>query len=153
MPSDSDYMMIALEEARKAFERGEVPVGAVTVRGGEVVARCSNRVEELQDASAHAEILALRETGAQIKNWRLSDVTLYVTLEPCVMCAAACRLSRVKRIVFGAPDTRFGGLGTFLDLSHQGEIGPIPQCSGGIEAEQSAELLRRFFRERREQRG
>src|SRR3979409_2651702 len=107
---DAAHMALALEEARAAMGHDDVPIGAVVVRGGEVIARARNRREADHDPTGHAEVLALREAGRRIGNWRLADCTLYVTLEPCVMCAGAIVLARVPLVVFGAPDPKAGAV-------------------------------------------
>jgi len=111
---DRSFMAAAIAEAEAAAARGEVPVGAVVTRGGEIVARSGNRRQEESDPAAHAEVIVLREAGRQIGDWRLSDCTLYVTLEPCPMCAAACREARLQLVVWGAEDERAGALGSVM---------------------------------------
>lgn len=144
-------MREALGQAEIAFEKGEVPIGALIAVGDEIIARAYNRVEELSDSTAHAEILAMRQASQAVKNWRLSSAILCVTLEPCVMCVGALRLARVGKIVYGAGDSRFGALGSVCDLSNQACLGPAPQVIGGIMQEECAELLKRFFKNRREE--
>lgn len=146
---DEIWMREALEEAKKAAAQGEVPVGAVLVYHGEIIARAHNRVEELKDATAHAEMLCLKEGAAALGNWRLLDATLYCTLEPCSMCAGAMILSRVKTLVWGAPDLRHGAHGSWVDLLSQPH--PIHQLEvrQGILQEESAALLKGFFKQRR----
>ncbi len=142
------FLKEALKEALKAYELGEVPVGCVVVRGGEIVGRGFNRTEALKDASAHAEIEALREAAQHLNSWRLSDCSVYVTLEPCVMCSYALVLFRVKEVVFGALDEKHGGvlsLYSILDdprLNHRVRwvYQPSPECS---------KLLKDFFVGRR----
>lgn len=147
---DSIYMQRALEQARLAAEAEEVPVGAVIVLGGEIIAEAHNQPIGLHDPSAHAEIQVLRAAGAKLENYRLPETTLYVTLEPCAMCAGAMIHARVGRVVFAAPDPRTGAAGSVFDLlpsdhrwNHRTE------CVGGVLADESAELLRTFFRARR----
>jgi tRNA(adenine34) deaminase len=139
----------ALKEARLAGERGEVPVGAVIVYEGEVIARAHNRVEELQDATAHAEVLCLRLASSRLENWRLLKATLYCTLEPCSMCAGAMILSRLEKVVWGAPDLRHGAHGSWVNLLDQPH--PIHQLKGcgGVMQKESSELLKAFFQKRR----
>ncbi|MCI5065474.1 nucleoside deaminase [bacterium] len=151
MEKDLIFMREALSLAAEAASSGEVPVGALVVRSGEVIARGRNRVEERQSALAHAELLALEEASAVTGNWRLSDCTLYVSLEPCTMCASAIRLSRLSRVVYGAPDLRLGGFGSFLDLSSATLYGQPPEIVGGVLAEESARALRVFFQARRKE--
>lgn len=149
--TDSDFMQEALKEARKAYVAGEVPVGAVLVENHKVIARGHNQVELLKDATAHAEMLCIGSGAAALENWRLLDTTLYCTIEPCCMCAGALFLSRVKRLVWGAPDLRHGANGSFCDLfalkhpTHQIEV------TSGILADQCGALIQEFFRERRNQ--
>ncbi|MES2272641.1 MAG: tRNA adenosine(34) deaminase TadA [Chlamydiota bacterium] len=146
---DLYFMREALKEAKKAFESDEVPIGAVLVQKNKVIARGQNQVELLQDATAHAEILCLTAGAAVLGNWRLTETTLYCTLEPCCMCAGALMSARVTRLVWGAPDLRLGANGSFVDLfalkhpMHTLEITP-----GVLEAE-SADLMRTFFQKKR----
>jgi tRNA(adenine34) deaminase len=148
--ADRGWMTAALEAARAAMDRGEVPVGAVVVCGGELLARAGNRREELDDPSAHAEILALREAGRRLGDWRLPGCTLYVTLEPCAMCVAACRQARLDLVVWGAADPRAGACGGAVDLAENPLLGPPLAHRGGLLAEASSELLRSFFAKRRD---
>jgi tRNA(adenine34) deaminase len=146
--TDQDFMALALAEAKQAGLRGEVPVGALLVKGGEVIASGSNAVIGLHDPTAHAEIIALRAAGQSLQNYRLPDCELYVTLEPCAMCAAAMIHARIKRVVFGASDPKTGAAGGLLNVfdttfNHQTEV------QGGVMAEECGELLRDFFREKR----
>ncbi|MEM8629264.1 MAG: tRNA adenosine(34) deaminase TadA [Chlamydiota bacterium] len=143
------YMQEALREARIAFAAGEVPVGAVVVHAGRIIGRGHNQVEMLRDATAHAEMIALSAASAHFEDWRLLDTDLYVTLEPCVMCAGALMQCRVKNVFWGASDIRLGAGGSFVDLfSLQHPMHRIA-VQGGILAEESAHLLRSFFQERR----
>jgi tRNA(adenine34) deaminase len=142
-------MAVALEEARIGGSRGEVPVGAVVVCGGELLARNHNRTRELADPTAHAEILALREVAGKIGDWRLEDCALYVTLEPCAMCAGAIVLARVQRLVFAAADPKAGMCGSLENLVQDARLNHRVAIESGIMAEEAAELLRDFFRERR----
>ena len=149
-PDDREFMGIALDEARKAGERGEVPVGAVVVAGGEVLAARGNERERLHDPTAHAEMLALRDAAALAGGWRLRDATLYVTLEPCTMCAGALVLARVKRLVYGADDPKAGAAGSILNVVEHPALNHHPEIRAGVlEAEASA-LLREFFADLRE---
>jgi len=140
-------MALALEEAKAAAEEGEVPVGAVVVQGDVVVARAHNRREALADPTGHAEILVLREAGKRLGRWRLADCTLYVTLEPCPMCAAAAAEARIRRIVFGASDPRRGGVGSLLHVPEA--LGASMEVIGGVAEEEAGEILREFFQSRR----
>lgn len=142
-------MAVALEEAAAAAERGEVPVGAVLVRDGELVARAGNRRQGNADPGAHAELLALRLGGTRLGDWRLTGCTLYVTLEPCAMCVAACRQARVDLVVWGAGDPRGGACGTAVDHAAADVLGPALAHRGGLEAERSRRLLQEFFAKRR----
>lgn len=147
---DESFMLEALKEAWKAFQADEVPVGAVLVRNGKIIARGYNQVEMLKDATAHAEMLCLTAGEVALENWRLLDTTLYCTLEPCLMCAGAMFLTRIKKLVYGAPDLRHGVHGSWLsvfDLPH-----PMHQFTveKGVLAAPSAELMRLFFQKKRE---
>ncbi len=139
------YMEMALEEARLAACEGEVPVGAVLVQDGRVVARARNARESAGDPTAHAEVLALREAARAAGDWRLEGSTLYVTLEPCAMCAAAAVLARVKTVVFGAADTKAGAGGSAYGILEDGRLGHRVEVIGGIMEEECAGLLMGFF--------
>ena len=145
-------MRIALEEAGKAGEEGEVPIGAVLVSAGEVIGKGRNRPIALCDPSAHAEILALREGAAGVNNYRLPDSTLYVTLEPCIMCAGAVLQARVRRLVFGAEDPKGGAVSSLYSLLQDGRLNHQAEVTSGVLREECRELLQRFFRERRQRR-
>ncbi len=149
--SDRDryWMGQALELARRAAGAGEVPVGAVLVRGNEVIGEGWNRPISACDPTAHAEVLALRTAAARVGNYRLVDSTLYVTLEPCPMCAGALVHARVARVVFGAVDLRAGAAGTVFDLLRSAALNHRAEVVGGVSAEECAALLRGFFRARR----
>jgi tRNA(Arg) A34 adenosine deaminase TadA len=147
---DHRFMTEALAEAEAAASRGEVPVGAVVTRGGEIIARAGNRRREENDPTAHAELIALAAAGHVLGDWRLCECTLYVTLEPCPMCAAACREARLQLVVWGADDDRAGACGSVLDLAADPRLGrPLP-CRGGLEAERCRELLSVFFAKQRQ---
>lgn len=143
--ADRAFMELALAEARDAAAAGEVPVGAVVVRKGEVVARATNRTVRDQDPTAHAEILALREASRVTGHWRLTDCVLYVTLEPCAMCAGASVLARVERVVFGAWDPKAGMSGSVEDLLRHPRLNYRPGVLGGVMEDESSTLLREFF--------
>ena len=143
-------MRLALDKAKDAGEAGEVPVGAVVVRDGTVVARASNAMVASADATAHAELLAIRAATAAIGGARLAGCTMYVTLEPCAMCAGAIVLARLNRVVFGAYDDKSGMAGSVQDLLRHPKLNHRPEVRGGVMAVESAELLRQFFRDRRE---
>ena len=146
---DRTYMAEALDEARRAELLGEVPVGAVVVRDGEIVARAANRTVTACDPSAHAEILALRAAGTETRDWRLAGCTLYVTLEPCAMCAGALVLARVDRVVFGAWDPKAGMAGSVGDVLRHPRLNHRPEVLGGVLEEECGALLQAFFRLRR----
>ncbi len=146
---DLRFMRCALEEARKAAERGEVPVGAVVVRGEEILAAAYNERETTKDPTAHAELLALRRAAARTGSWRLTGCTLYTTLEPCPMCAGALHAARISRLVYAAPDPKAGAAGTLYDLPADPRLNhTYPYTSGTLQNEAIA-LLRDFFKQRR----
>lgn len=139
------YMDMALEHAREAYEAGEVPVGCVIVNSdGEVIGRGRNRREETHDASSHAEMEAIREACANIADWRLNDCTMFVTLEPCPMCAGGIINSRIPTVVFGAKDENTGSCGSVINLFEE-RYGHKPAVYGGVKSDECAELLRSFF--------
>jgi tRNA(adenine34) deaminase len=143
-------MEAALVEARLAAERGEVPIGAVLVdSGGRIIAQNGNRTIELCDPGAHAEMLVLRQAGQVLGNYRLSGTTLYVTLEPCVMCAGALVHARVSRLVYGAIDPKAGGVVSLFQVGQDTRLNHLLAVEGGLLAEESATLLKDFFRKRR----
>jgi len=146
---DLDAMHAALDEARLAGEQGEVPIGAVVVHDGEIVARGQNRVLRNLDPTAHAEIIAMRAAAAVVGNYRLIGCTLYVTLEPCAMCAGAMIHARLDRLVYAASDPKAGACGSVLAVLNHPQLNHQMPVEQGILAEESAELLRSFFRERR----
>jgi len=143
--ADHTYMTLALEEARKAAALGEVPIGAVVVCDGAVVASGCNRREIDHDPAGHAEFLAIREAARRLERWRLSDCTVYVTLEPCPMCAGLMHQARIARCVYGAPDPKAGALGTLYDLSSDERLNHRFEVTSGILAEESAAMLKEFF--------
>lgn len=138
-------MAMALEEAAAAATIGEVPIGAVVVCDGAVVARAHNHREIDRDPTAHAEMLAIREASSKLGRWRLSDCTVYVTLEPCPMCAGAMHAARIGRLVYGAPDPKAGAVGTLYDLSSDERLNHRFEYTPGVLAAESAALLRSFF--------
>jgi tRNA(adenine34) deaminase len=148
-PRDEYFMRLALREAERAPDHDDVPIGAVLVHGGEVIAAARNERELRGDPTAHAELLALREASAKLGTWRLLDTVLYVTLEPCPMCAGAIVLARVPRVVFGAPDPKAGAAGSVLDVLDEPRLNHRPAVARGLLAEESAELLHSFFAPRR----
>ncbi len=140
-----EFMGIALELAETAARMGETPVGAVVVWNGKIVGRGHNRVEIDKDPTAHAEILALREAAQTVRDWRLSGATIYVTLEPCIMCAAALIHARVTRLVYGTRDDRWGGVGSLFDFSHDPRINHEIEVVSGVMKEEAAGLLQEFY--------
>ena len=143
-------MELALAEAEAAAEVGEVPVGAVLTQSGVVLARGHNERQRQGRVSAHAELVVLDAAGAHVGDWRLEDTTLYVTLEPCAMCVAACRQARVGLVVWGAADPRAGACGSVIDLASDPRLGVPLAHRGGLESRRSSTLLRQFFAKRRE---
>jgi tRNA(adenine34) deaminase len=148
-PREDYFMRLALREAERALEHEDVPIGAVLVRGGEVLAAAHNERELRQDPTAHAEILALREAARVEGSWRLLDTVLYVTLEPCAMCAGAVVLARVPRVVYGTSDPKAGAAGSVLDVLGERRLNHRPEVAGGLLADDSAGLLSEFFASRR----
>jgi tRNA(adenine34) deaminase len=146
---DEYFMRLALREAGRALEHDDVPVGAVVVFDGEVVGVGRNERELLEDPTAHAEMLAIREAARALGSWRLLGTTLYVTLEPCAMCAGAIVLGRIPNVVYGADDPKAGAAGSVLDILAEPRLNHRPSVVGGVLAEEAAELLRTFFRSRR----
>jgi len=151
MSDDERFMREALEEARLAAEEGEVPIGAVVVCDGEVVARAHNRRETDLDPSAHAEFSAMVAASRALGRWRLSGCTVYVTLEPCLMCAGLMVNARIDRCVYGAADPKGGALGTLYDVSHDSRLNHEFGVESGVLGEEAADQLRDFFRARRAQ--
>jgi tRNA(adenine34) deaminase len=139
------WMRAALQEAQKAFDKDEVPVGAVVIYDGRIVGRGHNLVESLQDPMAHAEMLALSAAANTLASWRLDEAVLYVTLEPCMMCAGAVLLSRVSTIVYGAPDPRYGACGSRLNIADSAELDVRAAVIGGILENECSSLLKAFF--------
>jgi tRNA(adenine34) deaminase len=146
---DEQVMRLALEEARGCLDHGDVPIGAVVSRDGDVLAAAGNERELANDPTAHAEILVLRAAAARLGTWRLEDCTLTVTLEPCAMCAGAAVLSRLDRVVFGAADPRAGFAGSLGNLLQDPRLNHAVALTDGILADECGDLLRTFFRERR----
>jgi tRNA(adenine34) deaminase len=148
-PRDEYFMRLALREAERAPEHGDVPVGCVIALDGEVIAAAPNERELRQDPTAHCEILALREAARALGSWRLTGASLYVTLEPCAMCAGAIVLARVPRVVYGAADPKAGAAGSVIDVLAEPRFNHRPEVAGGLLADESATLLRQFFASRR----
>ncbi|WP_036771406.1 tRNA adenosine(34) deaminase TadA [Photorhabdus australis] len=149
--SDEYWMQQAMERAIKAWEQGEIPVGAVLVAGNEIIAEGWNQSIIAHDPSAHAEVIALRKGGEQLQNYRLLNTTLYVTLEPCVMCAGAMIHSRIQRLVYGASDMKTGAAGSLIDILRHPGMNHQIEITGGILAEECSTMLSVFFKQRREQ--
>lgn len=147
--TDQEAMRLALAEARQAAAEGEVPVGAVGIVHGEVVARAHNLRERDQDPLAHAELAVLRQAAVALRSWRLEDLTLYVTLEPCLMCMGALLQARVPRLVFGALDPKAGACGSLYDVSNDPRLNHRIKVTAGVLAEESEQLLQDFFRQLR----
>jgi len=143
--SDTDNMLRALSEARRALEEGEIPVGCVVLKGGEIIALAHNMREQTKDPTAHAEILALRASAQRLQDWRLDGCTLYVTLEPCPMCAAAIALARVGRIVFGAYDFDNGAVGSNGNMLTRPIFGYCPEVVAGVLRTDAEAILQEFF--------
>jgi tRNA(adenine34) deaminase len=148
-PREDYFMRLALREAERALEHGDVPIGAVLVRDGEVVAAGHNERELRQDPTAHAELIALREAARVAGSWRVLDTVMYVTLEPCAMCAGAIVLARVARVVYGASDPKAGACGSVLDVLGEPRLNHCPDVAGGLLAQECGELLSGFFASRR----
>ena len=148
VPEDEDeqFMLAALREAWKAYQAKEVPVGAVLVQDGKIIARGHNQVEMLKDATAHAEMLCITSAEAALENWRLLNTTLYCTMEPCSMCAGALMLTRVSKLVWGAPDLRHGANGSWVDLFEKQHPMHTVEIKSGVLGEYSASLLQEFFK-------
>ncbi len=146
---DTHFMREALKEAKKAFDRDEVPVGSVLVSNNKIIARGHNQVELLQDATAHAEMLCVTSGASVLGNWRLSETTLYCTLEPCSMCAGAILSARIKRLVWGAPDVRLGANGSWIDLFAQKHPMHTLEITSRVLEAEAADLMRTFFQKKR----
>jgi len=149
LPSDEAFMREALRQAQKAYEADEVPVGAVVVRAGRLIARACNQVELLKDATAHAEMLALTQAEAAIGDWRLLDCDLYVTKEPCAMCAGALVHVRLRRLVFGCADSRAGAAGSIINLLQLPSLNQRCEITSGILQNECAAILQDFFQKKR----
>jgi tRNA(adenine34) deaminase len=149
--SDEQYIRNTLDLAREAMRRNEVPVGAIIVHDGAILSATTNRTVRDQDPTAHAEMLAIRESSEKLDSWRLDDCTLYITLEPCAMCAGAIVLARIKRVVFGAWDDKAGMAGSVGDLLRHPRLNHRPEVLGGILAEECGALMTTFFESRRAQ--
>src|SRR5918996_5722388 len=153
LPSDEHFMREALRQAQKAYEADEVPVGAIVVRAGKIIGRAYNQVELLKDATAHAEMLALTQAEAAVGDWRLIDCDLYVTKEPCAMCAGALVHVRIHRVVFGCADPRAGAAGGLLNLLQNPSLNHQCEITAGVLRNECAAILQDFFRKRRGEQG
>lgn len=147
--TDNDYMGLALDEARKAYDIGEVPIGAVLVIDHEVVAKGHNMRETWHDATAHAEVIVIREACQKLGRWRLSGATLYVTIEPCPMCAGALVMSRVDRVVYGSADYKAGAVESIFNVVQNRALNHSLAVTAGVRAEECASIMKEFFRQRR----
>lgn len=147
--NDMDYMGLALDEAKKAYAIGEVPIGAVIVKDGEVIAAAHNLRETGHDATAHAEVMAIRQACEKIGHWRLTGATLYVTIEPCPMCAGALVMSRVARLVYGAADYKAGAVESLFNITNHSGLNHRIEVTAGVREEECRSLMKGFFRERR----
>jgi tRNA(adenine34) deaminase len=148
-PRDEYFMRLALREAERAVEHDDIPVGSIVVRDGEVIGSGHNEREIRADPTAHAELIALRDAARTLGSWRVLDSVLYVTLEPCAMCAGAIVLARIPRVVFGTVDPKAGAAGSVLDVLDEPRLNHRPQVESGLLAQECADLLRAFFASRR----
>jgi tRNA(adenine34) deaminase len=147
--SDTQWMQVALEEAAKAPATGEIPIGAVIIQGGKILGKAHNSREVSQDPTAHAEIVVIRAAASALGSWRLTDTTLYVTVEPCAMCFGAIILARIPRVVFGALDPKAGACGSVFDLPAEPRLNHRVAVTGGVLEQESQALLQKFFKELR----
>jgi tRNA(adenine34) deaminase len=148
--SDEFFMKEALKEAQKAYDENEVPIGAVVVYKNQIIGRGHNQTERLKDPTAHAEILAITAAANALSSWRLNDAIVYSTVEPCVMCAGALVLGRVKRIVFGVRDEKFGGCGSVVNVVNEEKLNHQIEITGGILSTQATSLMKSFFKKQRQ---
>ncbi|MDO4178821.1 MAG: tRNA adenosine(34) deaminase TadA [Phascolarctobacterium sp.] len=148
---DKYFMSIALEEAKQAASLGEIPIGAVLVCDGEVIAAAHNMREIWQDATAHAEVIVIREACQKLKRWRLTGCTLYVTVEPCPMCSGAIVNSRIDRVVYGCPDVKAGGAESIFNIITNPNLNHVANVTSGVREEECAQVMKDFFKMRREQ--
>ena len=149
MPDDQKYMAMALSEARKAAELGEIPIGAVLVLDGEVIAKAHNMRETWQDATAHAETIVIREACKKLNRWRLTGATLYVTIEPCPMCAGAIVMSRISRLVYGSPDSKAGAAESLFNVVNNPALNHMVDVIAGVCSEECTQVMKDFFKKRR----
>lgn len=150
MNDDENYMRAALEEAEKAFALGEVPIGAVVVMDGKIIAAAHNMRETWMDATAHAEMIAIRDACAKLERWRLTGATLYVTIEPCPMCAGGLVMSRVDRVVYGSADSKAGAVESIFNITDHPALNHRLTVMEGVLGEECRDLMKRFFRQRRQ---
>lgn len=146
---DKIYMSEALKEAVRAFDKDEVPVGAIVVHNGKIIGRAHNQIKLLKDPTAHAEMIAITQAAAHLKNERLPDCTMYVTIEPCAMCAGAMVLGRIKRLVYAAPDPKTGACGSVLNITNNSRLNHRIKTEKGILASEASSLLKEFFKKKR----
>ncbi len=146
---DKIYMSEALKEAARAFDKDEVPVGAIVVHNGRIIGRAHNQIKLLKDPTAHAEMIAITQAAAHLKNERLPGCSVYVTIEPCAMCAGAMVLGRIKRLVYGAPDPKTGACGSVLNITDNNKLNHRIKTEKGILASESSSLLKEFFKKKR----
>jgi tRNA(adenine34) deaminase len=146
---DNFFMKEALREAQKALHKDEVPIGAVAVYKSQIIGRGHNQIEQLQDPTAHAEILAVTAAANALSSWRLNDVEMYVTVEPCIMCAGAMVQARIKRVIFGARDAKFGGCGSIFNVVGEKRLNHRVQITAGVMEKEAASLMKSFFQRKR----
>ena len=149
MSDDQKYMKIALSEAKTAAEIGEIPIGAVLVLDGEIIAKAHNMRETWQDATAHAETIVIREACKNLKRWRLTGATLYVTIEPCPMCAGAIVMSRISRLVYGSPDSKAGAAESLFNVVNNPALNHMVEVTSGVCSEECTQVMKDFFKKRR----
>jgi tRNA(adenine34) deaminase len=147
--NDNFFMKEALREAQKAYDKDEVPVGAVAVYKNQIIGRGHNQTEQLQDPTAHAEILAITAAANALSSWRLNDVEMFTTVEPCTMCAGALVLARVKRIIFGARDKKFGGCGSIFNIASDKRLNHQIEITAGVMENEAVSLMQSFFKKKR----
>lgn len=147
---EEQYMVEALKEAHKAYDKGEIPIGCVIVKDGKIISRAHNLKEKHKDSTSHAELLAIRKASKKLKRWRLTDCDIYVTLEPCSMCAGAIIQSRIRKLVFGTMDEKAGAVGSKLNLLKDYRFNHIVEVREGVLKKACQEILQKFFRELRE---
>ena len=149
MSDDQKYMKIALSEAKTAAEIGEIPIGAVLVLDGEIIAKAHNMRETWQDATAHAETIVIREACKKLNRWRLTGATLYVTIEPCPMCAGAIVMSRISRLVYGSPDSKAGAAESLFNVVNNPALNHMVEVTSGVCSEECKQVMKDFFKKRR----